>query len=159
MIGAVSKVNKKFISHLTRAQRIQSAAPTVQVSHALPAVRYSCLLMGRGASFQDGVAAGKGFLCAPWCVFSKPCKKLTLHCKSHIWTPQNGAHRKPFPAVKPSWKLASQPRSTHEKRTAGSAWETWTVAAADGVRCARVRWEIHFLLTFESATFFCVYPV
>ena len=62
--GGVSKVNKKFISHLTRAQRIQSAAATVQVSHALPAVRFSCLLRGRGASFQDGVAAGKGFLCA-----------------------------------------------------------------------------------------------
>ena len=64
--GAVSKVNKKFISHLTRAQRTPSAAATVQVSHALPAVRFSCLLRGRGASFQDGVAAGKGFLCAPF---------------------------------------------------------------------------------------------
>ena len=61
MNGAVSKVNKKFISHLTRAQRTPSAAETVQVSHALPAVRFSCLLRGRGASFQDGVAAGKGF--------------------------------------------------------------------------------------------------
>ena len=30
---------------------------------------------------------------------------------------------------------------------------------ADGVRCARVRWEINFLLTFETAQFFCVYPV
>ena len=37
--GAVSKVNKKCISHLT-----PSAAATVQVSHALPAVRFSCLL-------------------------------------------------------------------------------------------------------------------
>ena len=27
------------------------------------------------------------------------------------------------------------------------------------VRCARVRWEINFLLTFETAPFFCVYPV
>ena len=63
----VSKVNKKFISHLTRAQRTPSAAAaTVQVSHALPAVRFSYLLQGRGASFQDGVAAGKGFLCAPF---------------------------------------------------------------------------------------------
>ena len=62
--GAVSKVNKKFISHLTWAQRTPSAAATVQVSHALPAVRFSCLLRGREASFQDGVAAGKGFLCA-----------------------------------------------------------------------------------------------
>ena len=64
--GAVSKVNKKFISHLTRAQRTPSVAATVQVSHALPAVRFSCFLRGRGASFQDGVAAGKGFLCAPF---------------------------------------------------------------------------------------------
>ena len=64
MNGAVSKVNKKFISHLTRAQRTPLAAATVQVSHA--AVRFSCLLRGRGASFQDGIAAGKGFLCAPF---------------------------------------------------------------------------------------------
>ena len=62
--GAVSKVNKKFISHHTRAQRTPSAAATVQVSHAVPAVRFLCLLRGRGASFQDGVAAEKGFLCA-----------------------------------------------------------------------------------------------
>ena len=37
-----------------------------QVSHALPAVRFSCLLRGRGVSLQDGAAAGKGFLCAPF---------------------------------------------------------------------------------------------
>jgi len=61
--GAVSKVSKKFISHLTRTQRTPSAAATVQISHALPAARFSCLLRGRGASFQDGVASGKGFLC------------------------------------------------------------------------------------------------
>ena len=36
--GAVSKVNKKFISHLTRAQRTPSTAATVQVSHALISV-------------------------------------------------------------------------------------------------------------------------
>jgi len=52
-----------------------------------------------------------------------------------------------------------RPRSKHEKRTAGSAWETWTFAAADDVCCARVRREINFLLTFETAPFFCVYPV
>ena len=39
------------------------------------------------------------------------------------------------------------------------AWETWSVAAADGVRCARVRWEINFLLTSETLPFFCVHPV
>jgi len=54
---------------------------------------------------------------------------------------------------------APRPRSKHEKRTAGSAWETWTVAAADRVRCARVRCEINLFLTFETAPFFCVYPV
>jgi hypothetical protein len=48
--GAVSKVNKKSTSH--------------QVSHALSTVRFSCLLRGRGVRLQDGVAAGKGFLCA-----------------------------------------------------------------------------------------------
>ena len=64
--GAVAKINKKFISQLTRAKRTPSAAANVQVSHALPAVRFSCLMRGRGASFQDGVAAGKGFLCAPF---------------------------------------------------------------------------------------------
>ena len=66
MNGAVSKVNKKFISHLTRAQRTPSAVATVQVYHALPAVRFSYLLRGRGFSLQDGAAAGKGFLCAPF---------------------------------------------------------------------------------------------
>jgi hypothetical protein len=64
--GAVSKVNKKSISYLKRAQGTPSAAVPVQVSHALPAVCFSCLLRGRGASFQDRVAAGKGFLCAPF---------------------------------------------------------------------------------------------
>ena len=59
MNGAVSNVNKKFISHPTRAQRTPSAAASVQVSRALPAVRFSCLLRGRGVSLQDGAAAGK----------------------------------------------------------------------------------------------------
>jgi hypothetical protein len=58
-----------------------------------------------------------------------------------------------------SWKLAPRPRSKHEKQTANSAWETWTVASADGVRCARVRWEINFLSTFKTAPFFCVFPI
>jgi hypothetical protein len=42
--GAVSKVKKN--SHLTRAQNTPSAAATVQVSHVLPAGRFSCLLRG-----------------------------------------------------------------------------------------------------------------
>ena len=63
MNGAVSKVNNKCISHLTRAQRTPSAAATLQVSHALQQFASHAYC---GASFQDGVAAGKGFLCAPF---------------------------------------------------------------------------------------------
>ena len=58
------KLIRNLFLTLHGAQRTPSAAETVQVSHALPAVRFSCLMRGRGASFQDGVAAGKGFLCA-----------------------------------------------------------------------------------------------
>ena len=64
MNGAVSKVNKKFISHFTRAQRTSSEAANVQ--------SFSCATSSSlaraycGASFQDGAAAGKGFLCAPF---------------------------------------------------------------------------------------------
>ena len=54
--------------------------------------------------------------------------------------------------------VSCDPGCTHW-RIVINAWETWKVAAADGVRCARVRWEINFLLTFETAPFFCVYPV
>ena len=60
--GGVSKVNKKFISHLIRAQPTPSAAATVQVSPALPATLLM-LTAGPRASFQDGVAAGKSFVC------------------------------------------------------------------------------------------------
>jgi hypothetical protein len=64
--GAVSKVIKKCISHTIRAQHTLSAAGTVQVSLALPAVRFLCLLRGHETSFQNGVAAAEGFLCAPF---------------------------------------------------------------------------------------------
>ena len=50
--GAVSEVNKKFIAHLTRAQRTPSAAVTVQVSHALPAGHSSCLLRAMEPVFR-----------------------------------------------------------------------------------------------------------
>jgi hypothetical protein len=51
--GAASKVIKEFISHPTRTQHTLSAAGTVHVSHALPAVCFPCLLWGCGTSFQD----------------------------------------------------------------------------------------------------------
>jgi len=94
-----------------------------------------------------------------WCVFSKPCTKLTLHCNHRSGHLKTEHTESLLPAATPSWKLAPRASSKHEKRTAGSTWETWTVAAADGVRCARVRWKVNFLLTFETAPFFCVYPV
>ena len=43
---AVSKVNRKFISHLTLIKPTPSAAATVQDSHALPAVRSLVLTAG-----------------------------------------------------------------------------------------------------------------
>ena len=68
MNSAVSKVYKKYISHLTRAKRTPLAAATVQVSRPLRAVRFSCLQRGRGVSLQDAVAAGKVFVCFVfWC--------------------------------------------------------------------------------------------
>jgi hypothetical protein len=57
--GAVSELLNKFF--IIWAQLTLSAARNVQVSFILLAVRFSCLLRGRG-TFQDGVAAGEGFL-------------------------------------------------------------------------------------------------
>ena len=90
------------------------------------------------------------------CIFSKLYTKLTLHCNhrsGHLKT----EHTESLFLLRRH--LGNWSCSKHEKQTAGSAQETWTVAAADGVCCARVRWEINFLLTFETTPFFCVYPV
>ena len=66
-------------------------------------------------------------------------------------------NRKPFPAATPSRKLAPRPCSKLEKRTAGSAWETWTVAAADGVRC-KVRNK--FLVSYWNRTILlCIFCI
>ena len=87
------------------------------------------------------------------------CKKLTLHC-NHISGHLKTEHTESLFLVRRH--LGNWPRCPAictSERTASSAWETWTVAAADGVRCARVKWEINFLLTFETVPFFCVQPV
>ena len=55
--------------------------------------------------------------------------------------------------------LETDPAVSTSEWTPGSAWETWTVAATNGVRFARVKWEINFLLTFETAPFICKHPV
>ena len=94
-----------------------------------------------------------------WWVFSKPCTTLTLHCNNRSGHLKTEHTESLFLLLRHLGNWPPRPRSKHEMRTTGSAWETWTVATADGVRCARVRWEINFLLTFETAPFFCVYPL
>ena len=184
MNGAVSKVNKKFISRLTRAQRTPSAAATAQVSNALITIlqfpacsnhwlagtllkrlthvirhtRSTRTLAFTQASTFHKLSVPPSYVIPVWCVFSKPCTKLTLHCNhrsGHLKT----EHKESLSLLLLRRHLGNWPPSKHEKRTAGSACETWTAAAADGVRCARVRREINFLLTFETAPFFCVYPI
>ena len=59
--GAVSKVNKKGVSHLTRAQRTPSAAATVQVSHALPAVAFHAYCGAAGPVFKMASRQVKAF--------------------------------------------------------------------------------------------------
>jgi hypothetical protein len=54
--------------------------------------------------------------------------------------------------------VSCDPGCTHW-RIVVTKWETWTVAASVGVCCARVRWELHFVFTFDTAPFFCVCPV
>jgi hypothetical protein len=54
--------------------------------------------------------------------------------------------------------VSCDPGCTHW-RIMINALKTWTVAAADGVSFARVRWEISFLLIFETAPFFSKHTV
>ena len=71
-----------------------------------------------------------------WCVFSKLCTKLTPHCNhrpGHLKT----EHTESLLLLR--CHVGNWPHNKHEKRTAGSTCETWTVATAEGVRCARVR--------------------
>jgi hypothetical protein len=63
--GVVSKVLTINFSPYT-ATTYTVCNGTVQVSHALPAVRFSRLLRGRGTSFQYGVATREAILCDPF---------------------------------------------------------------------------------------------
>jgi hypothetical protein len=51
--GAVSKVNKKFMSYITRAQHTPSAAATVQVSHLVITI-LQCVLPGSHDTHPHG---------------------------------------------------------------------------------------------------------
>ena len=120
MKGAVSKVNKKFIFHLTRAKRTPSAAATLLVSHALPAVRSLVLTAGsvsKMASQQEKAFCVLHFEVSSSVITVQRAVQCTVI--TDLDTP-NGAHRKLFPAAAPSWKLAPQPRSKHER---ANCWE------------------------------------
>ena len=66
MNGAVSKVNKKSISHLTRAKRTTSAAATVSVSHVLITI-LQCVHLGSQDTHPHGnqIHPRLGVAC-PW---------------------------------------------------------------------------------------------
>ena len=72
------KLARNLFLTLQRHNLTPKAVATLQVSHTLPAVRFSCLLRGRGASFQDGVVAGKRCLCV--CNYF-PTPSLACHVK------------------------------------------------------------------------------
>jgi hypothetical protein len=64
---SVSEVdNKMYLSTYTGTTYTASSG-NCQSFSSLPAVRFSRLLWDRWTSFQNGVAAGEGFLCAPFC--------------------------------------------------------------------------------------------
>ena len=153
------KLTKKFISRLTRAQPTPSAAATVQVSHALPAVRSLVLTAGLRGQFPRWRSSRKrlsvcSVLRCPdlWLQFTK----LTLHCNhrsGHLKTEHTESlfmlrrHLGNWPHGS-AVSMRSELLVAHEK--------LGQLAAADGVRCARVRWEINFLLTFETTILLCI---
>jgi hypothetical protein len=80
--GAVSKVNKKFVSHITRAQHTPSAAATVQVSHVVPAVRFSCFCVAAGPVSKMALQQQKAF-----CVLSFEVSRsvITVQRDFFLW--------------------------------------------------------------------------
>ena len=98
MNGAVSKVNNKFISHLTRAKRTPLAAATVQISHVLPAV-CSLVLTARSV-YKMAPQQEKAF-----CVLRFEVSRSVITVQHEFCA----RFRKDAPCSK------------HEKRTAGSA--------------------------------------
>jgi hypothetical protein len=105
--GAISKVNKKSISHLTRAQRTPSAATTVQVSHVLPTFASHAYCRAAGPVSKMASQHDKAF-----CVLRFEVSRSVITVQLEVCA---------------------------QFRTAGNTQETWTAAAADGARCARVR--------------------
>ena len=61
MNGAVSEVNKKFISHLTRAKCTPSAAATVQVSHGYQQFAFHAYCGATGSVYKMAPQQEKAF--------------------------------------------------------------------------------------------------
>ena len=61
MNGAVSKVNKKFISHLTRAQRTPPASATVQVSQRYQQFAFHAYCGAAGSVYKMASQQEKAF--------------------------------------------------------------------------------------------------
>jgi hypothetical protein len=78
-----------------------------------------------------------------WCSFKSWKKKIFSPYMGTTYTVSNGNCPKFLMCYQQftshAYCGAAGPASKmHEKQTAGSTWETWTVAAADSVCCARV---------------------
>ena len=169
----VTKFNKKFIS-----QRTPSAATTatVQVSHVRVLLNrvLQQLCIGRSTKGDNHLL--------PW----PPCSPDLTPCDFFLWAfVKDGIYVPPLPMslkelcdrithalqtitadmLHRVWDefdyrldVSYDPECTHW-RIMIHEWGIWTIAASGVVRCARVRWEINYMLTFETAPFFCVHPV
>ena len=97
--------------------------------------------------------------CASWCVFSKQCTKLTLHSNhrtGHLKTEHTESlfllrrHLGNWPRG-PAVSMRCEPQVAHEK--------LWQLLLLTVYAVPVLSWGLSFLLTFETAPFFCVYPV
>jgi hypothetical protein len=90
---------------------------------------------------------------------SKLCTTLMLHC-NHRSGHLKMEHKESLFLL---WRhLGNWPRSpivSMRSELLVAQAKLRTVATADGVRFTHVRWEIDFLLTFETALFFCEHRV
>jgi hypothetical protein len=83
------------------------------------------------------------------------CTKVTLHCNhrsGHLKT----EHTERLLLLRRH--LGNRPRGMRSELLVAHE-KLGQLPLLTVLRCARVRWEINFLLTFETAPFFCVYPV
>jgi len=112
--GAVSKVKKKFISHLTRAQPTPSAAATVQVSHVW--VLLNCVLQQRWI----GRAAKADNHLLPW----PPCSPDLTPCNFFLWGfVKDSVYIPPLP--RPLNKLRDQIMHALQTITADKLHRVW----------------------------------